>query len=291
MKCYPEQLLAVIAAPTSEEKARLLDSLKIDVGNWAPPPLPRRPGRPPHYRESDDLPRRRRTLKHAPTRNRFLEAIHHIELSAIDLAVLCCLRAPDMDEAFHREQLTVAREEAMHAGLLEALLASRGLPPGTDPIHHRLWDAALAAADLGEHLVVVPRFLEARGLDVSADVLPRLRELDPEAHAVIQRIYDDEVGHVGIGTRWHRTWCEKRGLDPTEHFRTVVERHFSTQLPSPWELDRRGRGAAGFTEAELAVLEIDQNGKSGEPGGRSGRQRAGERGSAPEARCQGAEPP
>jgi uncharacterized ferritin-like protein (DUF455 family) len=271
MTAYPNQLLAVIAAPTSREKASLIGRIEIRLDGWTTPALPPRPGRPAHYRESSDLPKRRRTLKHAPTRNRFLAAIHHIELSAIDLAVLCCLRAPDMDEDFHRDELAVAGEEAVHAGLLEDLLRQRGIEPGTEPVHHRLWESALVAADLGEQLVIVPRFLEARGLDVSAEVLPRMKALDTEAHAVLERIYTDEIRHVGIGTRWHRVWCERQGLDPAGHFETVVRKHFATQIPGPWALDYPGRTLAGFSTQEMAVLSAAPTGRlAHSPGQRPG---------------------
>lgn len=257
MHPYPEALLAVIAAPTGAEKAALLNLLKppVDGTVWPLPPLPERPGRPAHYRESAEPPRRRRTLKHAPTRLRFLLAIHHIELSAIDLACVASLAGSGMPAAFHAEQLQVASEEAIHAGLLDTLLSARGAPPGSEPIHHRLWQAARACSDLGELLVVVPRFLEARGLDVSAELLPRLAGLDPEAHAVIVRIYQDEIGHVGIGSRWHRRWCADRGLDAEAHFRAVAGRHFAGQIPGPFPLDQPGRLAAGFSALELAFLE------------------------------------
>lgn len=256
MVAYVESLLAVIAAPTSADKAALLERIipPNDGATWTVPHLPERPGRPTHYRESTDAPRRRRTLKHGPTRQRFLLAIHHIELSAIDLACAACLVGSGMPAAFHADQLQVAREEAIHAGLLDVLLSARGAPPGSEPIHHRLWEAAHACTDLGELLVVVPRFLEARGLDVSADLLPRLAGLDPEAHAVIARIYRDEIGHVGIGTRWHRQWCADHGLDPETHFRTVASRRFPGQIPGPFPLDHPGRTTAGFTVPELAFL-------------------------------------
>lgn len=255
MPTYPEQLLAVIAAPDAAGKAALLAAITEPADSWPLPALPVRPGRPPHYRESETPPRRRRTLAHAPTRNRFLLAIHHIELSAVDLAVVACLRATDQPAAFHRDFLAIARDEARHAGLIAELLTARGLPPGSEPVHHRLWDATLACADLGEHLVVVPRFLEARGLDVSAGLLPRLAGLDPEAHRVITVIYQDEIGHVAIGSTWHQAWCQQHGLDPAGHFRAVVDRHFPGQIPGPTPLDRPGRTTAGFLPAELDWLE------------------------------------
>jgi uncharacterized ferritin-like protein (DUF455 family) len=121
-------------------------------------------------------------------------------------------------------------------------------------VHHRLWDTARACADLGEHLVAVPRFLEARGLDVSAELLPRLAALDPPAQAVLAVIYHDEIGHVAIGSRWHHWWCAARGLDPEEHFRRVVGLRFPGQVPGPTPLDRPGRLQAGFSALDLEWL-------------------------------------
>ena len=260
---YADDLLAVIAAPTSAAKAALLAGMAAPQGTWTVPEPPRRPGRPANFHEAEET-RRRRTLAHAPTRLRFLLAIHHIELSAVDLAVLACLRAPDMPADFHADFLGIARDEARHAGLLEGLLAARGAAPGDAPIHHRLWETALACSDLGEHLVAVPRFLEARGLDVSAELLPRLVGLDPEAHAVLSVIYQDEIGHVGIGTRWHRAWCQDQGRNPEAHFAAVVARRFPGQVPGPTPLDLPGRAAAGFSAGEVALL--DGGRRAGPPG-------------------------
>jgi uncharacterized ferritin-like protein (DUF455 family) len=256
MPAYVEQLLAVIAAPDRAAKAALLAGLEPpEAGGWSVPELPPRPGRPAQWREATEPPRRRRTLAHAPTRLRFLLAIHHIELSAVDLAVAACLRAPDLPAKFHHDFLTIARDEARHAGLLEDLLATRGAAPGDEPIHHRLWEAALACRDLGEHLVAVPRVLEARGLDVSAELLPRLLAIDPQAHAVITIIYQDEIAHVAAGTRWHHAWCAARGLDPSAHFAQVAGERFPGQFPGPTPLDRPGRAAAGFSADDMAFLE------------------------------------
>ncbi len=254
---YPDALIQVIAAPDSQTKDALLATITPppDGATWPLPTVPQRPGRPASWREGEPA-RRRRGLGNPHARLRFLHAIHHIELSAIDLAVLLCLRAPGAPAALHRDFLAVAREEAVHAALVEDLLTRRGFPPGSDVIHHRLWDTALAAEDLGGQLVAVPRFLEARGLDVSADLLPRLAGIDPEAHGVITRIYTDEIGHVGTGSRWHAWWCAREGLDPFQHFTSTATRLFPGQVPGPFPLDRPGRQAAGFAEDELSWLAI-----------------------------------
>lgn len=249
---YAEGLLAAINAPGAAAKDAVLAGLTPpDGGCWDMPALPGRPGRPPGVVEGP--PRRRRQGVDTPTGlRRFLHAIWHIELEAIDLACLLALRGSGMPAAFHADCLRVAREEAVHAGLLDGWLRANGYPPGSEPVHHRLWQAAVASRDLGEQLVVVPRFLEARGLDVNAGLLPRVAE--PAAHAALLRIYQDEIGHVGTGTRWHRWWCGRQGLEPERHFESVVRERFADQLPSPWALDLPGRAAAGFTDAEVAIL-------------------------------------
>lgn len=251
---YASALEAVIAAPDEAAKGALLADLDPPDGPWpAPAPAPR-PGREAAVTEGRP-PRRRKGIEDPHARLRFLHAIWHIEVCAIDLCCLLCLRAPDQPTAFHAEHLGIARDEAVHAGLLRAHLTERGYPPGSEPVHFRLWETACAAHDVGEQLVVIPRFLEARGLDVSAELLPRMRAVDTAASAVLQRIYDDELRHVEIGTRWHRRWCEAAGLDPLEHFKAVCDKHFANQIPGPIELDRPGRTTAGFWPEELDYLE------------------------------------
>ncbi len=253
---YVAGLLAVIAAPDEVAKAGLLATLAPPAAeeSWPPPTLPARPGRPADWIEGE-APRRRRSMANPVERCRFLHTIFQIELSAVDLACALCLRGGGAPTALHVDFLRVAAEECQHAALLRTLLEADGYPPGTDPVHYKLWEAGLACADLGEQLVVIPRFLEARGLDVNAALLPRMAPIHAASHQVLARIYQDEIGHVGIGTRWHQWWCVQAGLDPIAHFSDVVERHFGHSLPSPFALDRPGRIAAGFVADELAMLE------------------------------------
>ncbi|GDY11543.1 hypothetical protein LBMAG53_04200 [Planctomycetota bacterium] len=253
---YALGLMAALGAGGASAKDSVLARLgpPADGAQWPLPTLPERPGRDAVYREAPEPPRRKRGLDDPHGRLRFLHAIHHIELSAIDLAVVCCLRGAGMPATFHEEFLGLAREEAEHAELVETLLGRRGFPPGSAPIHHRLWISCRACADLGEHLVVVPRVLEARGLDVSAALLPRLAASDPEMHAVIQRIYQDEIRHVATGGRWHDQWCAQRGIDPAAHFASTVVKHFPTGAGTPFPVDVPGRLAAGFTAAQIERL-------------------------------------
>jgi len=248
-------MLAAIAAPTAAAKAAVLQAatLPSDGESWSLPAIPDRPGRTPDLREGP-APRRRRGIDDPTSRRRFLHAIWHIEVSAVDLACLASLCGVGMPAVFHADFIRIACEEALHADLLAGWLRDHGCPPGTDPVHHRLWDSARSATDLGELLIIIPRFLEARGLDVTAELLPRMALVDSAAHAVLARIYQDEIGHVGTGTHWHTWWCARAGRDPQAHFAEVVRRRFPDQLPSPFPLDLPGRTAAGFVAEDFTVL-------------------------------------
>lgn len=253
---YPEQLLAAITATSVAAKGALLADVQApaDGDEWPTPDLPERPGRPAGITERAQPARRRRGLQHANERLRFLHAIWHIECSAIDLACLLALRGSGAPSGFHRDCLRVAREEVEHATLIADLLSERGYPPGSEPVHFRLWDAARGCTTLSQQVVVIPRILEARGLDVTAALLPRIKPLDAEAHAILERIYRDEIGHVAVGSRWHHWWCEHHAADPAEHLAEVILAHFPEGALGPAKPDQTGRQAAGFTPAELAVI-------------------------------------
>jgi uncharacterized ferritin-like protein (DUF455 family) len=255
-----EQWMAALNAGSASEKGAILQTIMLpsDGATWDMPTLPARPGRPVGWSVSPPLPRRRRTLTHEPTRNRFLLAMHNIELSAIDLAVVGCLRASGAPSALHADFMRIALDEVRHAQLLEKTLHERGVALGSDAVHFRLWETTLACADFGEHVVAIPRFLEARGLDVSADILPRLQALDPVAHQVLSIIYHDEIIHVEIGSRWHQWWCAEHGETALAHFQRVVEKHFPGQVPGPTPLDAAGRAQAGFTGDEMSWLTAGQ---------------------------------
>ncbi|MDY0072041.1 MAG: ferritin-like domain-containing protein [Thauera sp.] len=183
-----------------------------------------------------------------------LHAIAHIEFNAINLALDCLYRFRRQPAAFYRDWVKVAAEEAYHFGLLGERLAALGHAYGDFPAHDGLWQMACRTADdLLARMALVPRVLEARGLDATPQIIVKLRRIGDEASiAVLDIILRDEIGHVAIGDHWFRRECAERGLAAEETYLALIER-FEAPWPQP-PLHREARLAAGFSERELDAL-------------------------------------
>lgn len=212
------------------------------------------PGRPrrPILVDGRDVPRR--GIGSREGHAALLHAIAHIEFNAINLALDCVHRFRSMSPAFHHDWLRVAAEEAHHFGLVRARLQALGFDYGDFPAHNGLWLMACRTAhDLLARMALVPRVLEARGLDATPPIMARLRSIgDERSVAVLEVILRDEIGHVAIGDRWFRLLCAQRGLEPEATYLALID-SFDAPRPHP-PLHREARRAAGFSDAELDAL-------------------------------------
>jgi uncharacterized ferritin-like protein (DUF455 family) len=180
-----------------------------------------------------------------------LHAIAHIEFNAVDLALDIVWRFPGQPENFVQDWIRIAGEEALHFRLLAAHLQSLGHAYGDFPAHGGLWDmASRTAGDLLHRLALVPRVLEARGLDASPALRDKLAQAgDTRAADILQRILDDEIGHVAAGTHWFRHCCAQRGLDPEATFLELLSQYRAPRLAD--EPNHAARTQAGFTPREM----------------------------------------
>ena len=156
---------------------------------------------------------------------------------------------------FYRDWLGVAAEEALHFQLLREHLQGLGHDYGDFDAHDGLWMMAeRTSADVLARMALVPRTLEARGLDATPPLQAKLRRAgDARAADILGVILRDEVGHVAIGNRWYRWLCERAGHDPEAMYPELARRHSAPRLRGPFNLG--ARRDAGFSEAELAALD------------------------------------
>ncbi len=213
--------------------------------------VPGQPARPvlvsPH-----EVPRRRTDT--LAGRAALTHALAHIEFNAINLALDAAHRFAGMPEAYYDDWLRVADEEALHFSLLAEHLHTLGYVYGDFPAHNGLWDMALKTAhDPLVRMALVPRVLEARGLDATPLIVAKLRSAnDARLIEILALIERDEIGHVAIGNRWYAALCAQRGVEPVATFRRLLADYDAPPLRPPFNLD--ARRLAGFGDDELAWL-------------------------------------
>lgn len=184
-----------------------------------------------------------------------IHAICHIELNAIDLACDIVWRFPGMPDLFYVQWAQIAKEEALHFSLLRDHLRQMGYEYGDFPAHNGLWEMAeKTKGDLLARLALVPRTLEARGLDASPPIKKKLVQAgDVRAGEILDVILRDEIGHVAVGNQWFGYLCEQRNLDPIQTYAELAEKYDAPRLRGPFNLEARRR--AGFSEIELKALQ------------------------------------
>lgn len=217
--------------------------------------VPHFPGAPekPELVAPRDLPRRRNSAETGVAT--LIHAVNHIEFNAINLAWDAVARFEGMPIAFYKDWARVAKEEAEHFMLLRAHLLSLGYDYGSFPAHNGMWEMAQKTHhDPLIRMALVPRVLEARGLDVTPKMMEKLNSTgDHRAVEILEVILREEIGHVAIGTHWFNYLCDLREVDPLATFKDLLENYFAGELRGPFHTQARKQ--AGFTDAEMALLE------------------------------------
>jgi len=213
------------------------------------------PGRPVMPRLVHPRELSRRGLGTPVGRAAFIHAIAHIEFNAIDLAWDAVYRFRGLPDAYYADWVSVASDEARHFSLLRARLREFGYDYGDFDAHNGLWEMAEQTAHDGlARMALVPRVLEARGLDVTPAMIVKLRALGDDATAdILATILDEETAHVAAGSRWFLWHCEQQRCDPLETFASLLVQYARGALRGPFNAE--ARLAAGFTQLELDQLQ------------------------------------
>lgn len=212
------------------------------------------PGRPHVPELVSPLQVEKRSMRTAEGRAALIHALAHIEFNAINLALDAVWRFSAMPEQYYSDWLQVAAEEAYHFGLLNDYLVKMGYRYGDFSAHNSLWEMAEKTQhDVLARMALVPRTMEARGLDASPPLRNKFAQIgDDEAAEILDIILRDEIGHVAIGNRWFNWLCEQRGLAPITAYDALAKQYNAPAMRKPLNMDARRK--AGFTEEELALL-------------------------------------
>jgi uncharacterized ferritin-like protein (DUF455 family) len=183
-----------------------------------------------------------------------IHAICHIEYNAINIALEAVYRFREMPQAYYLDWLNVAAEEAYHYGLLHAHLNTYGYEYGDFTAHNSLWEMTEKTShDVLHRMALVPRLLEARGLDVTPDIAKKmLHANDTTACEILSIIFHDEINHVRVGNRWYAYICEQRSICPIETFAQLLNEYAPTYIRGP--ISEQARLKAGFKNSELKLI-------------------------------------
>lgn len=215
----------------------------------------RSPGHPikPNLVSPRNVPRRSLATKQGCIA--LIHAIAHIEFNAINLALDAIYRFQELPSEYYSDWLQVAVEESQHFLMLRDRMNQLNYDYGDFDAHNGLWEMALNTSDSALiRMALVPRVLEARGLDVTPGMIKKLYANGEDATAkILEIIFEQEIGHVAIGSRWFKYLCEQDNLQPDETFKILLSSRFTGKLHGPFELD--ARRSAGFSKVELEMIQ------------------------------------
>jgi uncharacterized ferritin-like protein (DUF455 family) len=252
--CVPEQKVAQAGELFNlfATKNRANDDFSAHIPE--PAGLPGRPDQPALFAH---LKVQRRSLYTQDGLAALVHAVCHIEFNAINLALDAVWRFPHMPPEYYAQWARVAYEEAQHFTLLHTQLQKLGHGYGAFDAHNGLWDMTERTKhDITARMALVPRTLEARGLDATPPMQDKLRKVGtPEALetvAILDIILRDEIAHVAVGNHWYNWLCTQQGLDPIAHFKQLLQQHAAPKLRPP--LNTEARKLAGFRDEELTLM-------------------------------------
>jgi len=212
------------------------------------------PGRPlkPELIPPLDVPKR--SMATPEGRVSLLHSLAHIEFNAMNLALDAIWRFPEMPVKYYEDWLKVSKEEAYHFSLIEAHLQSLGFAYGDFPAHNSLWEMVERTSDaIIARMALVPRTMEARGLDAVPAIRDRFKQIkDNKVVEILEVILRDEVGHVLIGNQWFNFLCAKENISPIQAYKELAIAYRAPSLRGPFNLEARKE--AGFTQEELRLL-------------------------------------
>lgn len=253
------EIYRVIQLQDIDQKCQATKSLRdnlsqFDLNNDTPARTIASPGYPTTLNFVAPRELKKRGIQSQEGRTILMHSIAHIEYNAINLALDAAYRFRDQPHEFYVDWINVAADEARHFSMVNDYLIRNQCSYGHYPVHDGLWSMTCKTAhDIVARMALVPRVLEARGLDVTPTMINKLSQVgDDDAASILKVIYDDEIEHVRIGSTWFNRECEQRGLDSRETFFAMIDKYFIGDVKGPFNTAARLK--AGFDEYELERL-------------------------------------
>ncbi|AXX92343.1 hypothetical protein CPU12_07000 [Malaciobacter molluscorum LMG 25693] len=187
-----------------------------------------------------------------------LHTIAHIEYSAIDLALDAALRFKNLPREYYEDWLEVAEDEIRHFLMIEKLLNELDVKYGDIQVHTNLFEAMKLTPDLLSRMAVVPRYLEANGLEQNPKIMEKLKsnpdEFNKKILYALNIILKEEITHVTKGDKWFKYECSNQNLEPESTYLKILEQVYPGSTNKKYPINFEARKQAGFSCNELKFL-------------------------------------
>ena len=184
-----------------------------------------------------------------------LHSVAHIEYSAIDLALDACYRFQDLPKQYYIDWMEVASDEVRHFELISELMIKYNIAYGDLPVHQGLFDASMKTLELIPRMALIPRYMEANGLDSNAFIISKLKLLKNRDDVIelFELILEEEIDHVKKGDTWYKYACSKQENFTCNYFDIVNKVHPNSFFPIK-NINIDARIKAGFSQEEILIL-------------------------------------
>jgi len=260
----------ILFAETLEEKLRLAPAGAADDAPGPALRMPDAPGRPPELRvRADgvrvDFPGVHR-LDDERERGVMLHFLANHELLAAELMALVLLKFPDAPREYRAGVYAAMREEQMHTAMYVRRMRECGVHFGELPVNDYFWRIIAPMATPLDFVTRLNLTFEQANLDFSKHYAGLFRQAgDAATAAVLEKIYRDEIGHVGHGVTWFRRWKE-RGSSDWEAFRKALVFPLApVRAKGLAPFNAEGRRLAGLDEDFIRQLEVCEQSRGRTP--------------------------
>ncbi|HIP12803.1 MAG TPA: ferritin-like domain-containing protein [Arcobacter sp.] len=185
-----------------------------------------------------------------------LHTVAHIEYSAIDLALDACYRFQDLPHEYYTDWIDVAADEVRHFELICTLMKKYDISYGDLPVHSGLFDASMKSLELIPRMALIPRHMEANGLDSNAFIISKLMKIKntQEVIELFELILEEEIDHVLKGDKWYKYACSKKENFTCNYF-DIIEKIHPNSFKRNKTLNVEARKRAGFSSEEIAIMQ------------------------------------
>jgi len=236
-------------------------------GDYRAPDLPGRPTEliPQKHQAKSAFPSAPQ-LEHEEHRGTLLHFFANHELLAVELMALALLKFPDAPDSFRKGVLHTLKEEQNHTRWYIQRMKECGLQFGDYPVTPMIWEHIASMESPLDYVSRLSLTFEQANLDYARHYSSILAQVgDTKSAKILDKIYHDEIAHVGHGVKWLRRWKEQSQSDWDAWHQQLHLPLSPIRAKGMAPFNEEGRRKAGLKDDFIATLKRFQSSRGRSP--------------------------